>query len=68
MKNNRSCKGHGFRFITRRSIWNVAITVDGIRVTDWYKSFTEAKAAFAEQISDLMIGIGDGLDGSEGRA
>lgn len=53
MKNNRSYKNHGFRYITRNSILSVAIVVDGERVTAWHRSFSEAAAEFRAQIDDI---------------
>ncbi len=54
MKNNRFYRNHGFRFITRNSIYNVAIIVDGERVTQWHKTFSDAANEFRAQIDDIL--------------
>jgi hypothetical protein len=54
MKDNRSYKGHKFSYITRDSIFNTAIAVDGDRVTEWHKSYSEAKKEFMDQVEDIM--------------
>jgi hypothetical protein len=54
MKDNRSYKGHKFSYITRNSIFNIAITVDGERVTQWHTSFSSAKKEFVEQVNDII--------------
>jgi hypothetical protein len=56
MRNNRVYKGIGFRYIYRKSLFFVAIAVDGQIMTPWCQSFSDCKAAFIESINDINEG------------
>jgi hypothetical protein len=52
-RNNRVFKGHRYHYMVRNSIFGIACGVDGHRMTNWFRTYTEASNAFRDSVNDI---------------